>query len=31
MVYIVHLEKCLIATPRTMIYSKCDKLKLGNP
>ena len=29
--YIVHLEKCLIVTPRPTVYSKRDTTKLGNP
>ena len=31
MVYIVHLEKCLIATPRAVVYSKRDTKKLDSP
>ena len=31
MVYVVHLEKCLIATPRPTVYSKHDITRLGNP
>ena len=30
-VYIVHLEKCLIASPRPVLYSKRDTTKVGNP
>ena len=30
MVYILHLEKCLIASPRLMVYSKHDN-KVGLP
>ena len=31
MVYTVNLEKGLTAMPRTMVYSKRDKIKMGNP
>ena len=31
MVYIIHLEKCSIAMPRTTVYSKRDTTKLDNP
>ena len=31
MVYIVHLEKCLIAMPRPSVYSKRDTTELGSP
>ena len=30
MYYIIHLEKCLIATPMSAVYSKRDTTKLGN-
>ena len=30
MAYIVHLEKCLIATPRIIVYLKRDAKKLDN-
>ena len=30
MVYIVNLEKCLIAMPRPTVFSKCDTTKLSS-